>query len=63
MTKPGDVDHYTRVRCYEHVLKRYPEQTTALSLLLRALSTTVREAGLAGILGAFLCAAIGLLAP
>jgi sulfate adenylyltransferase len=33
MTKPGDVDHYTRVRCYEHVLKRYPEQTTALSLL------------------------------
>lgn len=33
MTKPGDVDHYTRVRCYEHILKRYPEQTTALSLL------------------------------
>ena len=33
MTRPGDVDHYTRVRCYEHVLKHYPEQTTALSLL------------------------------
>jgi sulfate adenylyltransferase len=33
MTKPGDVDHYTRVRCYEHMLTRYPEQTTALSLL------------------------------
>ncbi|HKJ19416.1 MAG TPA: bifunctional sulfate adenylyltransferase/adenylylsulfate kinase [Woeseiaceae bacterium] len=33
MTKPGDVDHYTRVRCYEHVLKYYPEQTTSLSLL------------------------------
>ncbi|MEJ2514191.1 MAG: bifunctional sulfate adenylyltransferase/adenylylsulfate kinase [Gammaproteobacteria bacterium] len=33
MTKPGDVDHYTRVRCYEHVLARYPEQTTGLSLL------------------------------
>jgi len=33
MTKPGDVDHYTRVRCYEHVLKHYPEQTTMLSLL------------------------------
>ena len=33
MTKPGDVDHYTRVRCYELVLKQYPEQTTALSLL------------------------------
>ena len=33
MTKPGDVDHFTRVRCYEHLLKAYPEQTTALSLL------------------------------
>jgi sulfate adenylyltransferase len=33
LTKPGDVDHYTRVRCYEHMLARYPEQTTALSLL------------------------------
>jgi len=33
MTKPGDVDHYTRVRCYEHLLSRYPEQTTMLSLL------------------------------
>ncbi|HEU4617294.1 MAG TPA: bifunctional sulfate adenylyltransferase/adenylylsulfate kinase [Gammaproteobacteria bacterium] len=33
MTKPGDVDHFTRVRCYEHLLQHYPEQTTALSLL------------------------------
>ncbi len=33
MTKPGDIDHFTRVRCYEHVLKQYPEQTTTLSLL------------------------------
>ncbi len=33
LTKPGDVDHYTRVRCYEAVLSEYPEQTTALSLL------------------------------
>ena len=33
MTKPGDVDHFTRVRCYEHLIKHYPEQTTALSLL------------------------------
>lgn len=32
-TKPGDIDHYTRVRCYEQVLKAYPEQSTALSLL------------------------------
>jgi sulfate adenylyltransferase len=33
MTKPGDVDHFTRVRCYEQLLQRYPEQTTMLSLL------------------------------
>jgi sulfate adenylyltransferase len=33
MTRPGDVDHYTRVRCYEHIFKHYPEHTTALSLL------------------------------
>lgn len=33
MTKPGDVDHFTRVRCYEHLLNHYPEQTTTLSLL------------------------------
>ncbi|HEX5788815.1 MAG TPA: bifunctional sulfate adenylyltransferase/adenylylsulfate kinase [Woeseiaceae bacterium] len=33
MTKPGDIDHFTRVRCYEHVLEQYPEQTTHLSLL------------------------------
>ena len=33
MTKPGDVDHFTRVRCYEHLLERYPDQTTMLSLL------------------------------
>lgn len=33
MTKPGDIDHYSRVRCYEKLLKQYPEQTTTLSLL------------------------------
>jgi sulfate adenylyltransferase len=33
MTKPGDVDHYTRVRAYQAVLERYPRQTAALSLL------------------------------
>ncbi|MFN3936761.1 MAG: bifunctional sulfate adenylyltransferase/adenylylsulfate kinase [Gemmobacter sp.] len=33
MTKPGDVDHFTRVRCYEAVLDKYPAQTTHLSLL------------------------------
>jgi len=33
MTKPGDVDHYTRVRCYQAILKHYPKNTAALSLL------------------------------
>ena len=33
MTKPGDIDHFTRVRCYEQLTSRYPEQTTMLSLL------------------------------
>ena len=33
MTKPGDVDHFTRVRCYEAVLDKYPSATTHLSLL------------------------------
>ena len=33
MTKPGDVDHFTRVRCYEAVLNKYPAATTTISLL------------------------------
>ncbi|MGH2771132.1 MAG: bifunctional sulfate adenylyltransferase/adenylylsulfate kinase, partial [Actinomycetota bacterium] len=33
MTKPGDVDHYTRVRCYLSALSRYPRHTVKLSLL------------------------------
>jgi sulfate adenylyltransferase len=33
MTKPGDVDHYTRVRCYQALLDHYPQHTTDLSLL------------------------------
>ncbi len=33
MTKPGDIDYYSRVRCYEHITKHYPELTTTLSLL------------------------------
>lgn len=33
LTKPGDVDHFTRVRCYEAVLDKYPSSTTSLSLL------------------------------
>ena len=33
MTKPGDVDHYTRVRCYQAILGHYPKNTAMLSLL------------------------------
>lgn len=33
MTKPGDIEYYTRVRCYEHVIKTYPENSAFLSLL------------------------------
>ena len=33
LTKPGDIDHFTRVRCYEAVLDQYPAATTTLSLL------------------------------
>ena len=33
MTKPGDIDHFTRVRCYEAVLDQYPAATTTMSLL------------------------------
>jgi sulfate adenylyltransferase len=33
MTKPGDVDHYTRVRCYQALMQHYPANTAFLSLL------------------------------
>ena len=33
LTKPGDVDHYTRVRCYQHVIKKYPKGSAMLALL------------------------------
>lgn len=32
-TKPGDVDHYTRVRCYRALLEHYPHGLATLSLL------------------------------
>ncbi len=32
-TKPGDIDHFSRVRVYEHVVNKYPENTAMLSLL------------------------------
>jgi sulfate adenylyltransferase len=33
MTKPGDVDHYTRVRAYQAIMPRYPSNTAELALL------------------------------
>jgi sulfate adenylyltransferase len=33
MTKPGDVDYFTRVRCYQLLLAKYPQGTAQLSLL------------------------------
>ncbi len=33
MTRPGDFDHYTRVRCYRAVERYYPPETHLLSLL------------------------------
>ncbi|MEE9472590.1 MAG: sulfate adenylyltransferase, partial [Acidimicrobiia bacterium] len=33
MTKPGDIDHYTRVRCYQSILDHYPQYTAKLALL------------------------------
>src|SRR5205814_997312 len=33
MTKPGDVDHYTRVRAYQAILGHLPPATAMLALL------------------------------
>ena len=33
LTRPGDIDHYVRVRCYEALLARYPQHTAKLALL------------------------------
>jgi sulfate adenylyltransferase len=33
MTKPGDVEYYVRVRCYEKLLSKYTKDTVRLSLL------------------------------
>jgi len=33
LTKPGDVDYFTRVRCYQAVLTKYPRGTAKLALL------------------------------
>jgi sulfate adenylyltransferase len=33
ISKPGDFDHYTRVRCYRRVVEHYPPDTFMLNLL------------------------------
>jgi sulfate adenylyltransferase len=33
LTKPGDIDYFTRVRCYQQILRHYPSQKATLSLL------------------------------
>lgn len=33
MTKPGDVEYYVRVRCYQALLSKYPKDTVKLALL------------------------------
>ena len=33
LTKPGDIDHYTRVRVYKALLPKYPQGMASLSLL------------------------------
>lgn len=33
LTKPGDIDHHTRVRVYQEIIKRYPNGLAFLSLL------------------------------
>lgn len=32
-TKPGDIDYFTRVRCYQAMLSHYPKNTAMLNLL------------------------------
>jgi sulfate adenylyltransferase len=44
MTKPGDVDYFTRVRCYQLLLSKYPAGTAKLPLPLAMRMGGPREA-------------------
>ena len=33
MTKQGDVDYFTRVRCYQKIIQKFPQNSTLLGLL------------------------------
>ncbi len=41
LTHPGDLDHYTQVRCYQEIVKKYPKNIIMLSLIPLAM----RKAG------------------
>ena len=41
LTHPGDLDHYTQVRCYQEIVKQYPRNMIMLSLIPLAM----RKAG------------------
>jgi sulfate adenylyltransferase len=41
LTHPGDLDHYTQVRCYQEIVKKYPKNIIMLSLI----SLAMRKAG------------------
>ncbi len=52
VTKPGDFDHYTRMRCYQKVVSHYPPDSYALNLLPLAMRMAgPREAILHMIMG------------
>ena len=38
-TKPGDVNHFTRTRCYKHVMKEYPEAGHTKAAWMKTLGT------------------------
>ena len=49
MTKPGDVDHFTRVRCYEAVLDKYPAIVAGIKgLEEQGFPVLVKDASLGG---------------
>jgi sulfate adenylyltransferase len=45
-TKPGDFDHYTRVRCYHRMSSHYPPNTYLLNLLPMAIRMAGPRSGL-----------------
>ena len=46
MTKPGDIDHYVRVRCYIEISKKYPPNIMTMSLLPLAMRMAGPREGL-----------------